>query len=56
MQTKKQHPKANASKATVEVIQFHFEHRCMTCNKIEKLARQTLKRFSKIAFYISKCR
>ena len=50
-QTKKTTPKANASKATVEVIQFHSEHRCMTCNKIEKLTRQTLKKdFPKIAF------
>lgn len=50
-QTKKTTPKANAFKATVEVIQFHSEHRCMTCNKIEKLTRQTLKKdFPKIAF------
>jgi hypothetical protein len=27
---------------TIEVIQFHSEHRCMTCLKIEKLTRETL--------------
>lgn len=28
--------------ASIEVIQFHSEHRCMTCMKIEKLTRATL--------------
>ena len=37
-------------KATVEIIQFHSERRCMTCNKIEKLTRQTLKDFPAIPF------
>ncbi len=27
---------------TIEVIQFHSEHRCVTCLKIEKLTRATL--------------
>jgi hypothetical protein len=27
---------------TIGVIQFHSEHRCMTCLKIEKLTRATL--------------
>lgn len=42
------------SKATVdakiEVIQFHSEHRCMTCNKIEKLSKEALKDFPGIPF------
>ena len=40
---------ANA-KATIEIIQFHSEHRCMTCNKIEKLTRATLKSYPTIPF------
>jgi hypothetical protein len=34
-----------ASKSTlqpVEVIQFHLEHRCFSCNNIEKFTRSTL--------------
>lgn len=31
-----------ANKPTIEVIQFHSEHRCVTCVLIEKLARKTL--------------
>ncbi len=27
---------------SVQVIQFHSEHRCITCKKIEKLVRTTL--------------
>ena len=35
-----------ATKAvTIEVIQFHSEHRCMTCMKIEKLTRATLTKY-----------
>lgn len=49
-QTKKTTTKATATKATIEIIQFHSEHRCMTCNKIEKLTRQTLKDFPSIPF------
>ena len=33
---------SNAQVNTIEVIQFHSEHRCITCLKIEKLARATL--------------
>ncbi|MEI6508293.1 MAG: nitrophenyl compound nitroreductase subunit ArsF family protein [Bacteroidota bacterium] len=32
---------------TIEVIQFHSEHRCMTCLKIEKLTRATLGNYFK---------
>lgn len=38
------------SDAKIEVIQFHSEHRCMTCNKIEKLSKETLKDFPSIPF------
>jgi hypothetical protein len=48
-QTNKSKSKPNV-KATVEVIQFHSEHRCMTCNKIEKLTRTALKSFPDIPF------
>jgi hypothetical protein len=48
-QNTKQH---NASKADakIEVIQFHSEHRCMTCNKIESITRETLKSYANITF------
>ncbi len=38
------------SEAKIEVIQFHSEHRCMTCNKIETLTRETLKAYPYIPF------
>lgn len=38
------------SDAKIEVIQFHSEHRCMTCNKIETLTKETLNAYSNIAF------
>jgi hypothetical protein len=34
----------------VEVIQFHSEHRCMTCNKIETYTAETLKSYTNIPF------
>ncbi len=34
----------------VEVIQFHSEHRCMTCNKIETLTKETLKNYPQVPF------
>jgi hypothetical protein len=36
--------------AKIEVIQFHSEHRCMTCNKIETLTKETLKAYPNIPF------
>ncbi len=42
--------KPAAAASTVEVIQFHSENRCMTCNKIEDLTRETLKAYSNISF------
>jgi len=39
-----------ASDVNLEVIQFHSEHRCMTCNKIEALTQETLRNYSSIPF------
>jgi len=36
--------------STIQVIQFHSEHRCVTCNKIEELARIALKKYPVIPF------
>jgi hypothetical protein len=33
---------SNQTTATIQVLQFHLEHRCVTCLKIEKLTRATL--------------
>lgn len=42
---------AQAKNATaVQVIQFHSEHRCMTCNKIEELSKVALKKYPTIPF------
>jgi phosphoribosylanthranilate isomerase len=44
---------AQAKKATVttvQVIQFHSEHRCMTCNKIEEITKVALKKYPAIPF------
>ena len=30
------------NKATIEVIQFHSEHRCVSCLAIEKFTKKTL--------------
>lgn len=38
------------SDAKIEVIQFHSEHRCMTCNKIESLTKETLNVYPNIPF------
>ena len=38
--------------ANIQVIQFHSEHRCMTCNKIESLTKETLKSYPQIAFVL----
>ena len=46
-------PSSNATaKANIEVIQFHSEHRCMTCNKIEALTKETLKAYPNIPFFL----
>jgi phosphoribosylanthranilate isomerase len=38
------------SDAKIEIIQFHSEHRCMTCSKIETLTKETLKAYPNIPF------
>jgi len=40
----------NFKESSIEIIQFHSEHRCMTCNKIEELTKETLKVYSNIPF------
>jgi hypothetical protein len=48
-----QNPKTETSKtavSTIQVLQFHSEHRCVTCNLIEKLTRETLKKYPAISF------
>lgn len=35
---------------SIQVIQFHSEHRCMTCNKIEALTMEALKKHPEIVF------
>ena len=47
-QTKTTAVKSKAS--TVQVIQFHSEHRCMTCNKIEEITKIALKKYPTIPF------
>lgn len=49
-QTKKETAKTSTAKANIEIIQFHSEHRCVTCQKIEKLTRETLKDLNGIPF------
>lgn len=46
--------KVSSSKVntTIQVIQFHSEHRCFTCNKIEELAKETLKAYPNIPFLL----
>jgi hypothetical protein len=38
------------STIAIQVIQFHSENRCMTCNKIEELTRTALKKYPTIPF------
>jgi len=40
----------SSTKAKIEVIQFHSEHRCMTCMKIEELSKKVLKDFPNVPF------
>lgn len=41
---------AVGDQGAIELIQFHSEHRCMTCNKIETLSREVLKAYPDIQF------
>lgn len=36
----------------IQVIQFHSEHRCMTCKKIESLTKHTLDDYKDIQFLL----
>lgn len=40
----------NSQAEGIEIIQFHSEHRCMTCNKIEELTKEMLKTGPSIPF------
>jgi hypothetical protein len=44
--SKAQQPNQNQTSA-IEVIQFHNEHRCVTCVQIEKLTKATLEKYFK---------
>lgn len=39
-----------SSSAAIELIQFHSENRCMTCNKIEDLSKETIASYPEISF------
>ena len=41
---------ATVAKSDVEIIQFHSEHRCVTCLKIEELTKETVKSFTGMSF------
>jgi thioredoxin-related protein len=40
------------SEAPIQLIQFHSEHRCMTCNKIESLAIESLQNLEGVPFQL----
>jgi hypothetical protein len=42
----------NTKKTEVQLIQFHTEHRCITCNNIEKLSKETIQGNDKISFFL----
>jgi len=43
--------KTNSSlKSGVEIIQFHSEHRCVTCLKIEELTKEVVKSYPGMTF------
>jgi len=41
---------SKSNESGIEVIQFHSEHRCMTCNKIETYAKESAKEYGNIPF------
>ncbi|MFZ1705940.1 MAG: nitrophenyl compound nitroreductase subunit ArsF family protein [Saprospiraceae bacterium] len=51
-----QTPKKGISEANtspnVQVLQFHSTHRCVTCNHIEKLTKETLQKYPAIPFIL----
>lgn len=42
----------NSKSTEVQLIQFHTEHRCVTCNNIEKLSKETIKDNGAISFVL----
>ncbi|MBK9254057.1 MAG: hypothetical protein IPM42_01075 [Saprospiraceae bacterium] len=40
----------SATKSGIEVIQFHSEHRCVTCLKIEGLTKEVVKSYPGMTF------
>jgi len=40
------------SEAPIQLIQFHSEHRCMTCSKIESLAMESLQNVEGVPFQL----
>lgn len=42
----------NSKTTEVQLIQFHTEHRCVTCNNIEKLSKETIKDNDAISFVL----
>lgn len=41
---------SGTSASTIQVIQFHSENRCYTCNKIEELTRGAIESFTNVTF------
>lgn len=42
----------NTAQTEIQLIQFHTEHRCITCNNIEKLGRETISKNEAISFVL----
>lgn len=42
----------NLVQTDIQLIQFHTEHRCITCNAIEKLSKETIVGNNKILFVL----
>ena len=46
-------PIVKSSETTeIQLVQFHAEHRCVTCNNIEKLSKETIKGNEAISFVL----
>jgi hypothetical protein len=41
-----------SKKSTLEVIQFHLEHRCYSCTAMEEYSKETLKSYPGVPFRI----
>ncbi|NLO19634.1 MAG: hypothetical protein GX121_07140 [Ignavibacteria bacterium] len=46
----KQSQIAKTEDSAIQLIQFHSEHRCKTCNLIEKLSKEALEELTDIVF------